>query len=198
MRMPRGLRRAAPFGVTALGATARGCANIYSVLLESFVAESRRVAASPRTRSIELGDPLADQMWESFLQQSVRLRRRLVAPLERCGLLLTDYQALALSSEHTTSPTEIAGRLGVTAAGATEVIDRLEAKGYIRRMAHPTDRRSTRVEITPAGRGQYRTAHRACREVLNHVSDQMSPTGRSALSSGIADLQEALNDTDGD
>ena len=158
----------------------------------------RRAGTTSRTRTLELGDPLADQMWESFLQQSVRLRRRLVPPLERCDLLLTDYQALALCAEHATSPTEIAQRLGVTAAGATEVIDRLEAKGYIRRMAHPTDRRSTRVEITPAGRSQYRTAHRACREVLNKISDQMSPTGCSALSSGIADLQEALNQTHDD
>jgi DNA-binding MarR family transcriptional regulator len=162
------------------------------------VADARRPGTSAHTRSLELGDPLADQMWESFLQQSVRLRRRLVPALERCELLLTDYQALALCAEHATSPTEIAQRLGVTAAGATEVIDRLETKGYIRRLAHPTDRRSTRVEITPSGRSLYRTAHRACREVLNQVSDRMSPTGCSALAAGIADLQEALNKADDD
>ena len=157
------------------------------------MAETRRADAAPRTRAVSYGDPLEDHLWESFLQQSTRLRRRLIEPLERCGLLLTDYNALGLCGERPTSPTELAQRLGVTPAGATEVIDRLENKGLVRRLAHPTDRRATRVEITPAGRSQYRTAHRACRERLNQVSDRMSPTGRSALSAGIADLQDALD-----
>jgi DNA-binding MarR family transcriptional regulator len=162
-------------------------------MLETVVVDSRRPDASQRARAIVLGDPLEDQMWESFLQQSIRLRRRLIEPLERCGLLLTDYQALGLCIEHTASPTEIAQRVGVTAAGATEIIDRLEVKGFVRRLAHPTDRRSTRVEVTPSGRTLYRNAHRACREVLNEISHRMTPTGRSALSAGIADLQEAID-----
>ena len=148
-----------------------------------------------RTGVLALGDPLEDRMWESLLQQSIRLRRCLIPPLERCGLLLTDYQALGLCVEHVTSPTEIAQRLGVTAAGATEIIDRLEGKRLLRRLAHPTDRRATRVEITPSGRTQFRIAHRACREVLNRISHNMTPTGCAALSAGIADLEEALNKT---
>jgi DNA-binding MarR family transcriptional regulator len=41
--------------------------------------------------------------------------------------------------------------LGVTARNVTTLVDGLEAEGLVRRVAHPTDRRATMVEITPRG-----------------------------------------------
>ena len=34
----------------------------------------------------------------------------------------------------------------------TNIVDRLEAQGFVRRVAHPTDRRTTLAEITDEGR----------------------------------------------
>jgi DNA-binding MarR family transcriptional regulator len=49
------------------------------------------------------------------------------------------------------SPSELSDRLIVTRATVTGVLDSLEQRGFVRRSAHPVDRRSLVVEITPAG-----------------------------------------------
>jgi DNA-binding MarR family transcriptional regulator len=49
------------------------------------------------------------------------------------------------------SPSELGERLIVTRATVTGLVDSLEKRGYVRRSAHPSDRRSQIVELTPAG-----------------------------------------------
>ena len=49
------------------------------------------------------------------------------------------------------SPSVLSDRLIVTRATVTGVLDSLEGRGFVRRSANPTDRRSLTVEITPAG-----------------------------------------------
>jgi len=43
-------------------------------------------------------------------------------------------------------------RLQVHPTSVTNTIDRLEAQGFVRRVPHPTDRRTTLAEITDGGR----------------------------------------------
>jgi DNA-binding MarR family transcriptional regulator len=50
------------------------------------------------------------------------------------------------------TPTQISERVLVASATMTANLDLLERRGWIRRTANPGDRRSTLVEITPAGR----------------------------------------------
>lgn len=49
------------------------------------------------------------------------------------------------------SPSELGGRLIVTRATVTGLLDSLERRGFVRRTPNPADRRSLLVEITPAG-----------------------------------------------
>lgn len=49
------------------------------------------------------------------------------------------------------SPSELGERLIVTRATVTGLLDSLERRGFVRRSANPTDRRSLVVEITPPG-----------------------------------------------
>jgi len=46
----------------------------------------------------------------------------------------------------------IGSRLQVHPASITNAVDRCEAKGLVRRIPHPSDRRTTLAELTPAGR----------------------------------------------
>jgi len=46
---------------------------------------------------------------------------------------------------------DIASELGITTGGASKLVDRLEASGYCRRLPNPADRRSSLLELTPAG-----------------------------------------------
>ncbi|WCB92571.1 hypothetical protein DSM104299_01267 [Baekduia alba] len=48
------------------------------------------------------------------------------------------------------SPSALSASLLVSSGTLTNRLDRLERKGFIRRVPHPSDRRSTQVELTPA------------------------------------------------
>lgn len=67
------------------------------------------------------------------------------------GVNETDRRALeiVLAGDGTsTTPGLLAERLGLTAAGATVLLNRLEKQGYVTRSLHPTDRRRVIVVAT--------------------------------------------------
>ena len=47
---------------------------------------------------------------------------------------------------------DIATELNITVGGTSKIVDRIEAAGHCARRANPDDRRSSIVELTPAGR----------------------------------------------
>lgn len=73
---------------------------------------------------------------------------------KRMGLPYNDVRALELLSDsaHGLGTVELAHRLGMRSASATELVDRLEATGHVRRRPHETDRRRVVVELTERGR----------------------------------------------
>ncbi|GDY32392.1 MarR family winged helix-turn-helix transcriptional regulator [Gandjariella thermophila] len=71
------------------------------------------------------------------------------------GLTFARYEALVLLcfSRRGSLPMRVMGeRLQLHPTSVTNIVDRLEADGLVRRLPHPTDRRTTLVEITDAGR----------------------------------------------
>lgn len=72
---------------------------------------------------------------------------------DQTGLLLADNEAL-LNLAATDEPlrmSDIANRLILSPGGTTKVVDRLETKGYVKRIPDPNDRRATVLEMTPEG-----------------------------------------------
>ncbi|MBP2456644.1 DNA-binding MarR family transcriptional regulator [Clavibacter michiganensis] len=67
----------------------------------------------------------------------------------------TDMKAMEhLIQEGSLSPTELAGRLGISTAAATLVVDRLVEVGHVDRRPHPHDRRRVVVVPRPASVGR--------------------------------------------
>ena len=98
---------------------------------------------------------------------------RLLRPL---GVSAAGGLVLGLLRDHgPLSPSELGDRLIVTRATVTGLLDSLERPGFLRRMAHPVDRRSLLVEITPLGMDvvqQVRTiVHRHERTWMSGFSD---------------------------
>jgi DNA-binding MarR family transcriptional regulator len=61
--------------------------------------------------------------------------------------------ALLIHAVHgQTTPNQLTAKLGTDTAGMTRLLDRLEAKGLLRRQRHPDDRRSVVIELTDRGR----------------------------------------------
>ena len=68
------------------------------------------------------------------------------------GLTLTRAQVLWILGEaQRMTQRELAAELKVTPRNVTTLIDALEGTGFVRRTAHPTDRRATVVVLTPKG-----------------------------------------------
>lgn len=61
---------------------------------------------------------------------------------EKLGIPLADLKALELVMEFDALPTgQLAQLMGISSGGATALINRLEAAGYVQRGRHPLDRR---------------------------------------------------------
>ena len=70
------------------------------------------------------------------------------------GLNPTDLRGLDWLADGPKSAGELSVGTGLSSAATTTLIDRLEQKGYVRRVADPADRRRVLVEMTPDGRAR--------------------------------------------
>ena len=81
------------------------------------------------------------------LHNDVELMDSTVA--EHLGLNRTDTRVLDILHQYEPlTPGQIAEHTGLTTGAVTTVIDRIERRGYARRVPDPTDRRKLRVELT--------------------------------------------------
>jgi DNA-binding MarR family transcriptional regulator len=91
----------------------------------------------------------------SIMRAQQILLGRLNELLKPLGLTFPRYEALMLLyySRRGTLPLGLMGeRLQVHRASVTNVIDRLEAQGLVRRVPHASDRRAVLAELTDEGR----------------------------------------------
>lgn len=83
------------------------------------------------------------------------LARRQEATFSRFGLNRGEVGALSAlrvsGPPHRLSPTHLAKGLMLSSAGVTSRIDRLERRGFVRRLADPNDRRGVLIELTDEG-----------------------------------------------
>jgi DNA-binding MarR family transcriptional regulator len=70
------------------------------------------------------------------------------------GLNPVDLRCLDWLSEGPMSATRLAEATGLSAAATTSMIDRLERKGFVRRLKHESDRRQVLVEMTDEGQAR--------------------------------------------
>jgi DNA-binding MarR family transcriptional regulator len=109
-----------------------------------------------------------------------------VAPLERAvhtlGLLLAspgitqaEAHVLARLASGPASLRELHRSFGHKRSTLSAVVDRLEAKGYVRRATDPDDRRSVVVTLTASGRPAARRARRAVQAIERAVAADCSP-----------------------
>jgi DNA-binding MarR family transcriptional regulator len=83
------------------------------------------------------------------------LTARIEDVLRPLGLTFARYEMLALLSFARTGAlpmSKASALLQVHPTSVTNAVDRLEAAGYVTRTPHPTDGRTTLIELTPSGR----------------------------------------------
>ena len=142
--------------------------------------------------------PAADGM--ALVTSVVRVQQIFLARIERTlapfGLTFARYEVLMLLTFTRTGQMplgKIGQRLQVHPASVTNVIDRLEADGLVRRRPHPTDQRTTLAAITAKGR---RVAASATEVVNAEVFSDVGPSPDQLveLFDALTDLRRAAGD----
>jgi DNA-binding MarR family transcriptional regulator len=76
---------------------------------------------------------------------------------------------------------ELAERLSCVRSNMTQLVDRLEADGYVRRVSCPTDRRSVKAEISDVGRERQGVAAEEVAKVNGEIAGLLHPEDHAAL-----------------
>ena len=90
---------------------------------------------------------------DTILQTAHALEARLEAALGDAGLSGAKFSVLSelVRTGEPLALSELASRLACVRSNMTQLVDRLEADGLVRRVADPTDRRSVKAQITDEG-----------------------------------------------
>jgi DNA-binding MarR family transcriptional regulator len=86
----------------------------------------------------------------------------------------------------------LADGLGLTARNMTAVADSLEDEGLLRRVAHPSDRRATLLELTDEGVAAADESLVPRLAEISRLFDELSPTARTNLRGVLTTLVEAM------
>lgn len=118
----------------------------------------------------------------------------------RAGLSESELVALEHLMDGALGPVEVGRRLGVTSAASTGIVDRLAARGHVRRAPHPVDRRRTEVSITESGRaevlGHLMPMFRSLAEMDAEVSEDERAVVDRYLSKAVASFRAVLDQPD--
>lgn len=115
------------------------------------------IAKAAQTWRERIGPDWAMKAVTSIMRVQQILQASVDEALKPHGLTFARYEALVLLSFSTRGslPMRMMGeRLQLHPTSITNIVDRLEGDGLVRRLRHPSDRRTTLVEITEAGRAK--------------------------------------------
>lgn len=121
---------------------------------------------------------------EQMAEEMDRLRRALGqhwGPLTR-----SQYTLMRELLQGPVTVGSLAGRLGISTAGVTRMVDKLEAKGYVRRTRHTDDLRLVSAGLTPSGEEDWRDAHQ---DYVTRVGTLMSGLSADQLQTLLGLLQ---------
>jgi DNA-binding MarR family transcriptional regulator len=125
----------------------------------------------------------ADPVMFSLLQAAHALEERLESALADVGLSLAKYgvvSQLARAGEPL-ALSELAMRQSCVRSNMTQLIDRLEADGLVRRVDDPSDRRSVRAAITRLGEERAAAGTRLIRKAEDDFAASIPERDRAAL-----------------
>lgn len=105
-----------------------------------------------------------------------------LAPAKLTGDEFAIYSVLTAAP--TMTPSELARWMAAPATTVSSYVKRFEARGHVTREPNPDDRRSYRIQLTPAGR----RAHQAAAALFLPVRAQVA----DALATEDGDVREAL------
>jgi DNA-binding MarR family transcriptional regulator len=123
------------------------------------------------------------QMMYSLVRAAHVLESRLEEALEQIGLSLPKFGALShlVKEGEPLSLSECAMKMTCVRSNMTQLMDRLEADGLVRRVEDPEDRRAVRAVATPLGKERYAAGVKQVEKVQAEFTETISSIDRGAL-----------------
>ncbi|MGW5771709.1 MarR family winged helix-turn-helix transcriptional regulator [Streptomyces longwoodensis] len=87
---------------------------------------------------------------------------------------------------------DIAGELAITVGAVSKAVDRLVAAGWCERVAHPQDRRSSVLRLTPEGEERLAASRPVVESALLSLTSAVSPDDLARVASVLGTLRAAL------
>lgn len=136
--------------------------------------------------------PTADDDLMAAFAAVVRANTSLVGQLSaRAGIHENALRALVLISDTGYStPTEVAGYLGLTSGAVTNMIDRMSAADLLERAPNPSDRRGSLLRLLPAGEAvvaDHRARYGAMLRAVDAANGGVLQQVLTALADGLYD-----------
>lgn len=113
------------------------------------------------------------------------------AALEKAGLSSAKFLALTklVEAKEPLPLGALAERLTCVRSNITQLVDRLEADGLVRRVDVPADRRSKHAEVTPLGRKRQAAGVKQLEALEAKIRRTLSEVDPTALHSALAVLR---------
>lgn len=111
------------------------------------------------------------------------LGNRLEAALELVGLSPAKYQALdaLVKARKPLALSELAGCLNCVRSNITQLADRLETDGLLKRVDDVSDRRAIRAVVTPLGEERHAAGSDVIREIQVELSQRIASADKAAF-----------------
>lgn len=121
-------------------------------------------------------------LW-AILETAHALEAKLEATLDQAGLSGAKYSVLSelVRSGEAMPLSELASRLSCVRSNMTQLVDRLEADGLVRRVSCPTDRRSVKAEITEEGQRRQADGAQRVEKLEGELASLMGEVDSDAL-----------------
>ena len=128
-----------------------------------------------------------DAMW-------ARMERELAAAGHE--LTFSQYIALKKLSDGSHGVTDLARAAELNPGAMTRLLDKLEARGLIARVADPADRRAWNIHLTEAGRAMWQDVNQCGQRVRERAMHGMSDAEREQLTRLLEQVRDNLSSTD--
>jgi DNA-binding MarR family transcriptional regulator len=93
------------------------------------------------------------------------------------------------TQDEPTSLSELAEKFTCVRSNVTQLVDRLEADGLVKRTDDPADRRAVRAEVTGLGRKRHAAGTRVANAVLQAVAKDLSAVDPKVLKRALDAVQ---------
>ena len=128
----------------------------------------------------------------SLLGAAQAVEARIESSLSPLGLSLAKLNVLGIlvGAQNPLTLGELAQKLACVRSNVTQLVDRLEADGLVRRESDPADRRSIRAVVTDAGRDRERAGSTALTRVQDDISHILARFDAGHIESALSALRE--------